>query len=609
MKRATAERRRTSASPRFLLLFLFSACAQRSGNDLSALLVTLDTTRPDALSCYAGSAPSAPGRPVTPALESLAREGVVFDRAYTSAPLTLPAHASLLSGLFPLRHGLRDNGRGSLPAAARTLAEAARDAGLQTAAFVGAAPLDRAFGLDQGFQVYDAPAAQPGDPAGKEAERPAREVVDRALSWLAARDRARPFFLWVHVYDAHTPYEPPEDLRGKTVRQNYLGEVASADRELARLFSALRAEGALDRTLVLVAGDHGEALGEHGEEGHSVHCYETTLRVPLIVRAPFWTRLGPGARTDELVGLVDVLPTVCEALELDPSPGPAPGSGGPVGTPPDGTPLDGRSFWSAPAPPDRGLYFESYYGFLNFGWSPLAGWLDARGKYLHASDPRYFDLRADPLEERDLSSERAAEVNAAQRAIATLAEKPVLASSAPSAGEELLESLRGLGYAGFEGAAETLPHPLAETGLPSPERMRATYAKALRGLELGKGGDVAGAERLFREVLEENPKNPFALDQLAVCQLQTKRFAEAESTLRVLLALAPDSAGTWFKLAACASALERPSEAIQALEHAVALAPKSGKYRLELARLLRAAGRGEEAARLERELQEPGAGS
>ncbi len=514
--------------------------------------MTLDTTRVDALSPYGG--------PPTPAIERLAGEGVLFERAHTPAPLTLPAHATLFSGLYPLRHGVRENGRGALPPEAPTLAEAARAGGFQTAAVVGAVVLDPAFGLDQGFEHYDAPrrekdGPQATGPHAPEAERPAREVVDRALDWLRSRERSRPFFLWVHVYDPHTPYEPPPEFRGGNLRENYQGEVGSVDRELGRLFDALRAERTLDDTLVLVVADHGEGLGEHGEEGHGVFGYQATLHVPFVVRAPFWTRLEPGTRCDELVGLADVLPTVCEALGLELPAGP-------------GGELDGRSFWSASAPAERGLYFESYYGYLNFGWSPLAGWIASDGKYLHTSAPRYYELSADPREERDLLAARQDAARRAQEAIAELAAKPALASQTGAGGEDLLEALRGLGYAGSGGTPAELPHPLADTGLPDPDSMLEPYRTSLRALELGKQGELAEAERLFRSVLAVNPRNPFVLDQLAVCLLQAGRWTEAEETLRSLLELAPEIPGTWSKLAACLEQQGRAEEALEAAEHA-----------------------------------------
>ena len=565
-----------------VLAAALAACTDE-GPRRSLLIVTMDTTRADALSLY--------GTNPTPALARLGAEGVVFDHAYTAIPITLPSHSTLFTGLYPLRHGVRDNGRNPLSGEAHTLAEVAHEAGYQTAAFLGAMVLDPTFGLDQGFERYDVPAPTPGaKPASVDgAERPAREVVDGALAWLAARDRSRPWLLWVHVFDAHSPYAPPPGFEGTTSRARYDGEVRSADHELARLFDALRVDGTLDSTLVIVAGDHGEGFGEHGELGHSVHCYESTLHVPLVVRAPFWERLAPGSRSQELVGLVDLVPTVCDALGLDP-----PGA------------LDGQSFWNTAVASTRGLYFESYYGYLNFGWSPLAGWIDEHGKYVHASEPRYFDPRADPGEERDLSGARAADVKRAQVAIARLAEEPKLAAGASRATEEDLAALRGLGYVAIGGGATGLPHPLADTGMPAPEAMGASYERALQALELGNRGELAEAERILREVLAENPENPFLLDHLAALLVQRGALPEAEEVLRRLLAIEHAvTPGAWFRLGHCLEGQGRVDEAIEALRAGLVLDPARASQREDLVRLLRSRGREPEAAEAERAAPRP----
>ncbi len=568
-----------------LLALLAAGCSGERAPRRSLVLVTLDTTRADALSCLGGPAGA------TPELDRLAGEGVVFERAYTTAPLTLPAHSSLLTGLYPPRHGVRDNGA-TLPASAATLAELARDAGYQTAAFVGALVLDPAFGIDQGFERFGAPPRAPAGNGEHAGERPARAVVDEALAWLAARDRERPFLLWVHVYDPHTPYAPPAEFAGASLRERYLGEVRSVDRELARLWDALRAEGELERALVIVAGDHGEGLGEHGELGHSVHCYETTLRVPLIVRAGGWPRFAAGSRTSELVGLADLLPSASEALGHDVPPG-----------------LDGRSFWREPPPRARGLYFESYYGYLSFGWSPVTGWLDERGKYLHATRPRFFALAEDPLEERDLVLEASEAVRDARRSIGEVASAPALAPDGAGGGaEDLLEELQGLGYAGMSAPATPLPHLLEETGLPNPEDMQTIYGRALDGIELAQRGELAAAEEVFLEVLAANPRNYTVLDHLATCQIQARRFADAAATLQRIVDQSPGAPpGIFAKLAACLRESGEEAAAIDALRRAVELAPERREWREELIALLRAADRADEAEAWER-LEQAGGG-
>ncbi|MCB9914602.1 MAG: sulfatase [Planctomycetes bacterium] len=334
------------------------------------MLVTLDTTNPGALGCYSGRAG------LTPHLDALAAEGVLYENARSVAPLTLPSHASMMTGLWPPRHTLRDNGLRALPESAETLAEAARARGYQTAACVAAVVLGESYGLDQGFDVYDAPhGAGPGH--GHVLERSSAEVTAAALRWLDGRDRARPFFLWVHYFDAHAPYDPaPEFLAraqalGEARFPAYLGEVAQVDDAVGALLARLRAEGLLEHTLVAVVGDHGESLGRHGEPTHSLLAYDATIRVPLLLRYPDGYRAGE--RSAEFVSVADVAPTLLEALDLAP-----------------GGALDGRSLYRRAVPPGRGVYFESSYGWLNYGWSPLSGWASAEGTYLHSSAPELF---------------------------------------------------------------------------------------------------------------------------------------------------------------------------------------------------------------------------
>ena len=424
------------------LLALAGLGCRRPPERHSALLVTLDTTRADALSCYGN-----PER-TTPELERLAAEGLCFDGAHTSAPLTLPAHASMLTGLAPPRHGLRVNGEQALAEEATTLAERAREAGIDAAAFVSAGVLGAAFGLGQGFEPYSVPDPPRAARRGHGAERPAAETVGEALAWLAARDTDRPFFLWVHLYDAHAPHVAPAPFAAR-FSTPYLGEVASMDRELGRLLAALRANGRERSTFVLVVGDHGEAFGEHGEVEHGLDVFETTLRVPLVGRWPDDDRRRPaGTRSDELVGVIDVAPTLAEALGLAPLPD-----------------VDGLSFYSGPLPASRGLWFESYQGYLERGAAPLAGWMDTRGKYLHGSPPTWFDWRADPGETRDLLADHARDAELFRAEMRRLLAAPALTPHEPGDPEARAE-VEALGYGGAAGPLESFPDPLAPSAAP-----------------------------------------------------------------------------------------------------------------------------------------------
>ncbi len=562
---------------------LAAACgcgpAAGEGRRLSALLVTLDTTRADALSCYGVRAGT------TPNLDRIAAEGLLYERAYTTVPITLPAHASLLTGLYPIRHGLRDNGIAALSSEARTLAEAASAAGFATAAFVGAVVLDRAFGLGQGFERYDGPALE-RSAEGHPAERPADAVIDESLRWFAARDRSRPFFLWVHLYDAHAPYEA-EPLAPAASGDHglgaYLGEVSRADRALGRLLDALRSEGELERTMICIAADHGEAFGEHLELTHGPFCWDTTLHIPLILRYP--DRWRAGERTGELASLVDVAPTLAEALGL------ALGEG-----------LDGRSLFRRSAPAERGLYFESYSGFLSFGWSPLAGWLDVHGKYLHASAPEFYDLAADPSEERDLASERGAALEPYRAALARVASAPALdAVRSAAIDDELENGIRALGYAGSGSPPEGFPDPLAASDRPSPHRMVGLWRQSMSAQELLDQERFAEAEALQRRILGENPGNAFVRNQLATSLMRQRRFEEALAELEALPSGPVVQPQVLYKIGVCQERLGRREEALGNLRRAVELDPREPRFRKKLVEVLRAAGREEEAARAERE--------
>ncbi|MEO8217881.1 MAG: sulfatase, partial [Acidobacteriota bacterium] len=262
-------------------------CGSKKAEKVSAagfnvVLITLDTMRADHIGAYGAASPA------TPNLDALARSGVRFDQAMSAVPLTLPSHATILSGLLPLHHGLRNNGAGSFPGDRDTLAAMFSRGGYRTGAFVGSFVLDHRFGLERGFEVYDDQIPRQPDTdhvMGVEAERPADAVVDRALSWLDGQD-VRPFFVWIHLYDAHAPYAAPEPFRSRYSDTPYDGEVAWVDSQVGRVFADLQKRGWTNRTIVVVVGDHGESLGEHGELTHGLLLYQPTLRVPMIWSAP-----------------------------------------------------------------------------------------------------------------------------------------------------------------------------------------------------------------------------------------------------------------------------------------------------------------------------------
>jgi arylsulfatase A-like enzyme len=359
-----------------------------------------------------------------PHLEQLAQEGVLFDQAISVAPLTLPAHASLLTGLLPPSHGLRDNNALPLASEHSTLAESLRQQGFRTAAFVGASVLASDRGLQQGFDHY-------GDSFGKTTiassahERPATAVVDEALDWFR-RSGDAPLFMWVHLYDPHRPYAPPEPFASRYAHDPYLGEIAYMDAELGRLLATLDLMRP-DRSLVVVAGDHGESLGEHGERDHGIFVYDNVLRVPLIIRGP---RLRPH-RVGAVVRLTDVMPTVLALAGFE-----VPKT--------DGINLvdviDGRAA-------ELLAYSESHYP-IQFGWSSLRAVRDERFKLIEAPRPELYDLQRDPTETTNLYDQRPAVVRALRRQLDTLSQPPSESTASPPSVVDpaVHERLAALGY-------------------------------------------------------------------------------------------------------------------------------------------------------------------
>ena len=552
-------------------LSLLAGCGGPVDRPRGAVLITLDTTRADVLSCYGGPAG------LTPHLDRLAAEGVRFDRAYTVAPMTLPSHASMLTGLIPPRHTVRDNGHRALPASAETVAELAAAAGIQTAAFVSASVLHQGFGLDQGFDRYDAPAETQASLGTQYRSRLAHEVVADAVAWLAQRDPERGFLLWVHLWDPHAPYDPPAAFR----RDNpYHGEVASADDAAGNLLDALRADPAWERTAVIVVADHGESFGEHGEWTHGPFLYESTVRVPLILRAP---GLVAGS-SEAVVSVTDVAPTLAEALRLT--------------MPPD---TDGRSLLRPAGLEARGAWLESLEGSFAYGWAPLWGWVDARGKYLDGGAPRLFDPLADPGESRDLARGRAAELEGFRQAIRAAGSRPALERGADDGvDEELLRAVQELGYAavGQDEDGGEVPVPLAVTGSPDPLDRAEELRQLSRAGNLANSGALAEAEALYAEVVAGNPGNLWAQEMLGSLRTLLGQHQRALPPLMAVVRAGRGTATTFGNLAGCYRALGQDEKALPWLRRALERNPEHRGVRQHLVEVLDKLGRADEAAGL-----------
>jgi arylsulfatase A-like enzyme len=355
----------------------------RSADDAAPynlLVITLDTTRADRLGCYGDRAAR------TPALDALAREGIVFENCYTPVPVTLPAHCSLFSGRWPVAHGVRNNGSYKLAESELTLAEKLKADGYDTAALVAVYVLKGKFGLAQGFDLYDDRLGLEEKAGNVDAQIPADRVYAKFSEWLD-RKSDRPFFLWTHFYDPHKPYAPPADYLRAAAGDAYRGEVAYMDFHIGRMIADLKERGLFERTLIVVAGDHGEGFGEHGEKGHGIFCYEESVRVPLILCNK--ALLKQPARVSARANLVDVVPTVEELLGLDRTPGV------------QGVSLAAQARGGHDIPP-RALYLETLYGYELNNWAPLTGLISGSYKYLSLPQAELYDLAADPAEKVNL---------------------------------------------------------------------------------------------------------------------------------------------------------------------------------------------------------------
>lgn len=562
-------------------LLSLAGCSEGVGGGAapeSLLLVTLDTVRADRLGSYGYAAAE------TPWLDRLAREGVRFEQASASVPLTLPSHASLLSGLLPPHHGLRNNGAGVFPEGTSTLATLLSGSGYRTGAFIGAFVLDRRFGLGRGFEVYDDEI--PRDPTAGvvlEAERPGREVVDRALAWLG-QDSSRPFFLWVHLYDAHAPYAPPSPWRERHPGRPYDGEISSVDEQVGRLLEELEKRGLAGRTAVAVVADHGEGLGEHGELTHGLLLYEPTLRVPFLLRSP---GLPAGSVIRTPVSLVDLAPTLAGLL-------------GKSLTPPSGRALDGRDLSAAlrageePAPAD--VYAETRYPAL-FGWSPLSSLRRREIKYIAAPKPELYDLARDPGEATNLAA-AAGEADRLRGFAGRLAEIEAGAVETPrgAVDAETRARLASLGYA--TGSPAPRPKSGADTAAsPDPKTMVDLFQRYERAHNRLRSGEATEALAELEALVAADPPNPIFRNDLAQAYRERGALDRALPLYRRAAEDAGDNPEAWYDLASALQEAGRPGEAREALERALHLDPGRAEAHNTLALALLAEGKPEDALR------------
>jgi tetratricopeptide (TPR) repeat protein len=473
------------ASLAALIVIAGGAAPFAAAADDNVLLVTIDTIRTDRLSCYGSKFVQ------TPRIDGLAAHGALFERAFAHAPLTLPSHTNILLGLTPLAHGVNESNKSIVPGEFTTLAELLKKSGYATAAFVSAFPLDSRFGLTRGFDVYD--DAYPSKPAAGEAysERSAGKTVAAALRWLSGRKEK--WFCWVHLWDPHMPYAPPEPYASRFETDPYSGEVAYVDAELGKLLDEVAKGEGLADTLVVLTGDHGEALGEHGETGHGYFAYNTTIRVPLIIAGPGTEAL----RVKETVSHVDIFPTVCEVLGLDKPPT-----------------LHGESlapFLRGKTVKARPIYFESLEANLNRGWAPIRGIIAEGKKFIDSPIPELYDL------EKDLGEETNMAPGTDLRTFRKVLEDKMKRDASPVRDEavrridrETRERLRSLGYASSAGG------PVSKSYGPADDlkTLLPLEQKVMLAARLEIEGRVAESVKLLEDVIAARKDYGRAYDQL-----------------------------------------------------------------------------------------------
>ena len=551
-----------------------------SGHNL--LIVTLDTTRADHLGCYGREAAE------TPVLDGIASRGVLFTDAVTVAPVTLPAHASIFTGLYPPDHGVRKNGEYRLAPEQVTLAELLQDNAYDTAAFVSAFVLDSRFGLDQGFGVYDDAVTPAGSLALSDTfeERSAAAVTGHALRWLETRPADGPFFLWIHYFDPHQPYAAPASAASRFPDNGYDAEIAYVDRELGRLTAFLERSELSASTVVVVVGDHGEGLGEHGETTHDFFVYESVMRVPLILSAP-GVFGGSHVVDDVTVSVVDLFPTLLDLLGID-----AP------------RPAGGTSLLRGGLAADRSMYMESITPYLDYGWAPLFALRRHGEKYIKAPRPEYYDLRADPGELENLLGDAAGGGPAAARAmsdeldemLAAWPEVDAVASAATPLDPESLARLEALGYVG-----SIAPDP--GEGRLDPKDMLRLINRIDEARAQARAGRVPQALATLREVAVSAPGNRFALGQMARLYTMLGRLSDAEDALRACLAIKPSTEALTL-LAQVLIAGGHTDEAAGLADRALALDSRDGMAHIVQGDIAAAGGRFGEADRLYRRARE-----
>ncbi len=541
---------------------------------LNLLVITLDTTRADRLGAYGFKDIE------TPNLDRLAAQGVLFEQASTAAPLTLPSHSSIFTSLFPPEHGVRDNGGFFLAPSHQTLATVLKKSGFQTGAVVGAFVLDGKWGLNQGFDSYvddfDLSKMTGGFGIG-DVKRPGNEVVDRALPWLE-QVKNRRFFAWLHFYDAHSPYLSPEPFRSRYRTHPYSGAISFVDSQIARVLGFLEQNHLLDKTVVAVVGDHGEGLNQHQEGTHGFFIYQSTMRVPFIIRAPFG--LTHGRRVADPVRTVDLFPTVLDLL------------GVPVPSGIAGVSLAPLMSGAKPRL-DLDVYAEALYPLHHYGWSELRAWRAGQYKVIDAPRPELYDLDRDPDEATNLYDQKK---SVADAMIARLRSQEnddpskQASQAAPEVDPEARARLAALGYVGSFVA--TVSGPVSKRA--DPKDKIGLFNLMTDSREIAKDKDsFETVVSMLTKVVHDDPDVIDAWFNLGNAYFKVGRFEDAIKYFSRALELKPDYDLAVINMANAYRKLGRDDAALAGYERYLSIDPKNAQVRYQVGEIY--LDRGEDA--------------
>lgn len=542
-------------SLRRILLILLAFTALRAAAQapqklvLNVVLITIDTLRADHVGCYGYKLIQ------TPNIDSLASDGVRFERAFTPVPATLPSHAAMLTGTYPMLSGMHDFSGNKLSSQQPTLATLLKQAGYATGAAVGAAVLDSRFGLNQGFDFYydHFDFSRLDETNLDEMERPGNVVADLALDWLSKNSQKK-FFLWMHLYDPHYPYRPPEPYLHEYTDRPYDGEIAFADAQVGRLLHFLKDKGLYSDTIIVLSGDHGESLGEHGEKTHGFFVYNATMHVPLIIRMP---QKSTVATVADPVSLVDLMPTILNGIGLE--------------VPPQTQGKNLLPQMQKQPDADRNLYGETFLPRIHFNWSELRAVENTKYHFIDAPRPELYDLAKDPGETRNLFSDKKAVAEEMRAKLVGLIREY-------SAGKELaektgldpalMERLKSLGYAGFSGGGDPT---ITNRALPDPKDRIAVYELISDAISDSQHGRFTESIDKLNAALKTESNSVPAHYLQGLNYYRTKRYADAADEFQKTVQLSPDYALAVFNLGMAQARAGQIDPAIASLQRALQL--------------------------------------